>query len=106
MAITSHILYFAEGSATARLTLWGDGTATVSDLYSRDRRKGHATRLVAEICDNADQSGLSLLLEVANSEDMFALSQPALIKWYETFGFKIVSKYPVFMQRKPPRRGR
>ena len=90
MAITSHILYFAEGSATARLTLWGDGTATVSDLYSRDRRKGHATRLVAEICDYADQSGLSLLLEVANSEDMFALSQPALIKWYETFGFTVL----------------
>ena len=106
MSITSHVLYFANGSATAQLTLWGDGTATLSDLFSRDRRKGHATRLLLEICEYADKFGLSVLLEVANAEDIFALSQPALTKWYQTFGFIVVNQSPVLMQRVPPRRAR
>lgn len=58
------------------------------------RRKGNATRLMKEICREADESGTVLMLMSDGDEWLTA--------WYEKHGFQMIQTEPPLMAR-PPR---
>lgn len=77
----------------------------ISDLatWPTERNKGHATSLLKEVCQEADESQ-TLLVLVPNSFDTNALTTDQLEKWYEKFGFKRIQDKPVLMCRDPKRK--
>lgn len=56
-------------------------------LNSGNPRKGHATALMHQVCDEADDGRNVLMLMVAQP-DGSELSNEKLVKWYGKFGFK------------------
>lgn len=58
------------------------------------RRKGNATRLLKDVCNEADESGTVLML-MPDGEDW-------LTDWYEKHGFQTIQTAPLLMAR-PPR---
>lgn len=76
-------------SATADLSIWGDGTATVMRVYSRYRRLGHATGLMKEVCTYADDMGLTLVLIAwPFKAERNCLTKERLVPFYQKFGFE------------------
>ena len=67
----------------------------VSDVFVPEwhRRKGIASRLMQQVCDDADTFGNVLMLMPGESEWL-----PA---WYERFGFVAIQNNPVLMARQP-----
>lgn len=59
----------------------------------QDRSKGYATQLLHDVCREADEHNLTLMLCVA--EPMW------LIAWYSRFGFQPIQAAPVLMARMP-----
>jgi len=57
------------------------------DLKSGNQRKGHATALLHQVCDEADEGSNVLMLMVSQPSDA-ELSNEKLVKWYGKFGFK------------------
>lgn len=51
-----------------------------------DRNKGHATRLMRIVCDEADKRGMLLLLRAKPYADS-PLDADRLVMWYACFGF-------------------
>ena len=49
--------------------------------------RGHASELLAEICNAADRNGVCLFLEVEKGDDG-NLSESQLMDWYWRFGFR------------------
>lgn len=92
---------FMYENASLSLTLWGDGTAALSSLYSQTRRKGHATGLMQMVTEFADANGLKLMLTAAPySTD--GPNHGQLVAFYERFGFRApvyVDGTPTFMER-------
>jgi ribosomal protein S18 acetylase RimI-like enzyme len=94
----------AYRTASLVLTNWEDGHAAISSLYTTDRRKGHATELLTRATRLADERMLILLLEVVGDGCDNSMTDDQLQKFYEKFGFVVVSdqKEPLLMERKPP----
>lgn len=64
------------------------------------RRKGDATRLMKQVCGEADEDGTLLLLE-PKPDDEAELDEFILQNFYRRFGFTRVQKQPiVLMARK------
>jgi GNAT superfamily N-acetyltransferase len=99
--VTVRTISFMYETATVSLIDWGDGTGSVSSLYSQTRRQGHATGLMRILIDYADANGIKLMLTAdPYSEDGPNLDQ--LITFYEGFGFRaptLVPGVPTFMER-------
>lgn len=97
-------LVFDYEAAKARLTLWDNGTGTVSGVYSRIRGKGYANVVMQGLVEHADKEDLELLLEVQRYgySDTLSPGNEELIKFYGKFGFEVVpeSGRPVLMKRK------
>lgn len=85
-------LKFTHEQAHARLTLWDDGSATVSGVYSRVRGKGHATEVLKSIAEYADLHGLILFLEVQRYgyKDNLSPDNKQLQEFYKKFDFEVV----------------
>ncbi len=85
----SRTKWFTHKSANAKLTIWDDKNATVSNVFSVRRGQGQATRVIQHICKYADDNGMSLLLEVQQYgyADGDSPDNSGLKRWYRSFGF-------------------
>lgn len=53
----------------------------------RERRKGHATKLMEEVCADADVRKVILILTVQSYGAGDHMSNMQLVEWYARFGF-------------------
>jgi hypothetical protein len=99
----STVLYFNSSSATLTMTIWDDEeTACISDLESTEKRKGHGTAVMRSATRFADDSNLTLTLQVESSNCENGLSDTQLISFYEKFGFVVKDEDTTpFMMREP-----
>jgi GNAT superfamily N-acetyltransferase len=75
-------------SASAIITFHEyDRTIWISHLIAYDRRKGHATRLLTDICLYADEYGYALELEADHWNDEDGMNDEQLRTFYTKFGF-------------------
>jgi ribosomal protein S18 acetylase RimI-like enzyme len=63
------------------------------------RNKGLASLLLDQVCDEADSSGVMLMLTVEPYEQ--GRTKQELVDWYERFGFEKLQDEPYLMARKP-----
>ena len=86
----SDLVRFSHKSASARLVVWGPYDATLSNVISTDRGKGHATRLLEKVMDYADRHELSvvLLVQAFQYADKMSPDNAGLARWYRKFGFE------------------
>jgi GNAT superfamily N-acetyltransferase len=91
---------FNYEKATAKLVMWDESNATVSNVFSINRGKGHGTRLMQMIVNYADEKGLDLVLEAQpyGYADKMSPNTAGLRAWYVKFGFQHVGEN--MMQRK------
>lgn len=70
------------------------GLLEISKLHTpeEERKQGHATRLLAQVCAEADKACKVLVL--------MADSVP-LSTFYSRFGFKVMQEHPIVMVRSP-----
>lgn len=94
-------LRFRHKRATAKLVVWDKERATVSNLFSVQRGKGHAKGVMQKIVDYADDHGLILTLVVGmyGYADKDSMDNAALKVFYAKFGFKDMGRN--FMERVP-----
>lgn len=93
-------LTFKNKSASLRLHHWGDGRATLSNLHSKRKGKGHAKSLMKNVIKVFDATKLTVILE-AKAYGKGGMTTAQLMKFYEKFGFKLVWNDPKLMERKP-----
>jgi len=101
--MNDEIEFFCD-SASARLVMWENTKrATVSEVYSRKKKEGHATGLFLKLCEYADKNGLTLILEAAQFAP--GMNNEQLRDFYSRFGFILdhsrQDKY--YMERHPRR---
>mgnify|MGYP001578879612 CR=1 FL=1 len=65
------------------------------------QRRGDATRLLEQVCSEADALGITLVLWPKPYGDDIALSQAQLIAWYGKHGFLQIQPEPPLMARMP-----
>jgi N-acetylglutamate synthase-like GNAT family acetyltransferase len=70
------------------------GLRELSHLTSAELGKGHGTRLLKSVIDEADKSGITLML-TADTE--------SLADWYSRNGFQLLQEDPRIMVRLPAR---
>lgn len=92
---------FKYKSATATVHVFEDEPATVYQLTSTKRKKGHATGLMRQIIKWADKHGhvLNITAE-AFGEDSFKKNKD-LADFYRRFGFTDRKNPPIHLKRKP-----
>ncbi len=66
------------------------------NVGKRHRRSGIGTMILCEVCKDADENGVTLVLEPVGSGDMLS-SQ--LVVWYRKHGFE--TSQPGVMKRRP-----
>lgn len=66
------------------------------------RRQGHASRLMTDLCAEADKSG-TLLVLTPEQFDNGPIGSKQLQSWYERFRFVAIQDKPVLMCRDPVR---
>jgi len=64
------------------------------------RRNGYASRLMAEVCAEADKDRVVLVL-TPKQFDNGPIGSKQLERWYEKFGFAVIQDKPVLMCRDP-----
>lgn len=82
-------LRFQYGRATAKLAVWDEHHATLSNVFSVDRGKGHAHGVLQQVADYADRHGLELLLEARQYgySDKMSPDNAGLRRFYAKYGF-------------------
>jgi hypothetical protein len=80
-----------------------DKTREITKVHTpaADQGNGHATALLQEVCDEADEAGITLVLWPRPYGDDIALSAAMLCDWYARFGFRVIQPEPVLMARAP-----
>jgi GNAT superfamily N-acetyltransferase len=64
------------------------------------RHQGHASRLLEQVCEEADKNG-TLLVLTPEQFDNGPIGSKQLQDWYERFGFAVIQDRPVLMCRDP-----
>ena len=57
------------------------------EVAPRHRRKGHASQLLRQTCDDADREGATLVL-VVTPDGSRGPGEDVLARWYASFGFE------------------
>lgn len=96
---------FAEGGASANVMPLDRYLHGVQDLYSYERGKGHARRVMEKIVAYADEHRITLFLVAQEYGRERGLDNVQLEQFYSKFGFEkdIRSARPVRMVRYPSR---
>lgn len=97
------VVRFSYRSATAKLTVWDEETATLGNVFSIKRGRGHGNGVMEKVVSYADNRDLTLLLEVQQFHyaDKMSPDNAGLRRWYAKFGFVDCGRG--LMQRKPSR---
>lgn len=74
-------------------------TREVVDVRSENPNKGHARALLHEVCTEADNYWVTLLVQVHAFDD--GMSDEQLVKFYSRFGFEQIQVEPILMARSP-----
>lgn len=98
----AEVMVFTHESATAEVLFWNDGKVSISSVYSKDKRKGHATMVLGKVIDYADEHIIDLFLVAHSVGDELDPSTQQLKTLYEKFGFFVVNNSSDFiiMERK------
>jgi GNAT superfamily N-acetyltransferase len=103
--INDSVVKFKYELASAELAIMDDKTARLRSVYSVVRRMGHATELMIQITEYADEHGLCVYLvpQRYGRAGRGALNNDQLIDFYKKFGFMVVpdKKHFTMMYRKP-----
>lgn len=77
-----------------------DGVLEVVRVWTdpEARKQGYATKLMKDVCNDADIEGRVLML---NPKPFGRVGLEDLPKWYARFGFAVIQKKPVLMARMP-----
>lgn len=91
---------FEHETATAAVRHHGGGLASLVNMFSRTRRKGHATALMQKVVDYADEQHLTLMLVAQRHSITTGLNDEQLVEFYKKFGFRVRDNtLPVVMER-------
>jgi len=66
-----------------------------------EQGNGHASKLLRQVCEEADEAGMVLVLWPRPYGDDIALSAGMLRDWYAKFGFRVIQPEPMMMARAP-----
>lgn len=75
---------------TARMR---EGIREIIDVRSESRGKGHATKLLHNVCTEADVDRKVLMLQVKKFDE--GMDEDKLLKFYSRFGFTTIQTEPV-----------
>lgn len=64
-------------------------------VSSGNPRKGHATALMYQVCQEADDARMTLLIQVDPFDD--GMTKEQLQKWYDKFGFEVIQTEPALL---------
>lgn len=78
---------FNYESCSAVLIFWEDGRVFLSNVFSKERRNGHATVLLEILTEYADENMLDLSLRVMAYGEEPRPNSVQLKAFYERFGF-------------------
>lgn len=69
--------------------VFGEGTLVLTRIETRAQARGNrlASKLLARICEEADQEGVELWLEVVPDGSPGGLTKKQLTAWYSRYGF-------------------
>lgn len=97
----SEELRFRHEGATVKVVVWDDKRATLSNLFSLKRGRGHANAVMQQVCDYADRHDLHIVLDVGRYgySDNLSPDNAGLRRFYRKFGFETVAGN--MMQRCP-----
>lgn len=76
-----------------------EGVREILSVQCSNPKKGHATRLLREVCAEADRSGTVLMLEARAFDD--GMDDAQLKAWYMRSGFVQTQESPIIMARRP-----
>lgn len=92
-------------SASVKLIHWQEQMVTITNLFAKERRKGHATELMKMVCNIADDKGYIMQLVPGQYGHPIGPGNDVLIKFYESFGFVLPKTkqkgVPMIMIRTP-----
>jgi N-acetylglutamate synthase-like GNAT family acetyltransferase len=76
--------------------------ANVRELFrlhtrEQNRSQGHAGALLGQVCAEADQKNVALVLRPDTE---------SLVPWYEKHGFDLIQEEPVLLMTRPPKADR
>lgn len=96
---------FVEGGASANVMPIDRYLHGVQDLYSYERGKGHARRVMERIIAYAEEHRITLFLIAQEYGHERGLSNVQLVEFYKKFGFEkdLRSNWPARMVRYPSR---
>ncbi|QDH47949.1 acetyltransferase [Arthrobacter phage Xenomorph] len=96
-------------SASLQLHDFGNGMASISHVFAKERRKGHASALMEKLVEYADDHNLVLNLEVRRYGHPIGPGNLELEAFYRKFGFirvlknsnirRDIAKEMIFMSR-------
>ncbi|ASR80098.1 acetyltransferase [Arthrobacter phage Correa] len=89
-------------SASLQLHDFGNGMASVSHVFAKERRKGHASALMEKLIEYADDHNLVLNLEVRRYGHPIGPDNEVLKTFYSKYGFvktPFVNREYTFMSR-------
>lgn len=74
-------------------------TREVLSVRSTNPRKGHATALMHEVCNEADKWWITLIVQPSKFDD--GMDDAKLVPFYSRFGFVVFQNEPCLMARSP-----
>jgi hypothetical protein len=86
--------HFNQAAGPVYVDIIGSGTtATIESVTSENKNQGHASKVMAMLCELADKNGMTLTLQPVSYADYGeaegGLGMDDLIMWYEKFGFEL-----------------
>lgn len=93
-----------HGSASAKIHDWGNGRASLSNVYSRTRRRGDGSKLMRKVVKFADKNELTLTTSAEPYGPHTSIDDAWwLVEFYKKFGFRTPYPYkaPCWLIRRP-----
>lgn len=80
----------------------GEMLRELLSVQSTNPRKGHATALLWEVCNEADKWWITLIVQPRKFAD--GMPDDKLLPWYSKFGFEQIQTEPVPLMVRSPQR--
>lgn len=77
------------------------GIREITNVYTSEAKRGHgdASKLLKQVCDEADKERIVLMLIPKPFDD--GLDELRLMAWYSRHGFMAIQDKPMLMARQP-----